>query len=43
MEAFQINILNIAAVLLAAYLGGVLIKRIGFPAILGELLVGIIV
>jgi len=42
MEAFQINILNIAAVLLAAYLGGVLIKRIGFPAILGELLVGII-
>lgn len=42
MEAFQINILNIAAVLLVAYLGGTLIKRIGYPAILGELLVGII-
>ena len=42
MQEFSINILNIAAVLLAAYLGGVLIKKIGYPAILGELLVGII-
>nr|WP_282189130.1 cation:proton antiporter [Maribellus sp. YY47] len=42
MEEFHINILNIAAVLLAAYGGGVLIRKIGYPAILGELLIGII-
>lgn len=42
MEEFHINILNISAVLLSAYLGGVLIRRIGYPAILGELLIGII-
>lgn len=42
MEAYHINILNIAAILLAAYLGGVLIRKVGYPAILGELLVGII-
>lgn len=36
------NILNISAVLLAAYLGGVAIRKIGYPAILGELLIGII-
>ena len=42
MEEFHIDILNISAVLLAAYLGGVAIRKIGYPAILGELLVGII-
>lgn len=42
MEEFHINILNISAVLLAAYMGGVLIRKIGYPAILGELLIGII-
>ncbi len=42
MEVFHLNILNIALVLLAAYLGGYLIRKIGYPAILGELLVGII-
>ena len=42
MEEFHINILNISAVLLAAYLGGVGIRKIGYPAILGELLIGII-
>ncbi len=42
MEEFHINILNISAVLLAAYLGGVAIRKIGYPAILGELLIGII-
>ncbi len=42
MEEFHINILNISAVLLAAYLGGVEIRKIGYPAILGELLIGIV-
>ncbi|WP_321998035.1 cation:proton antiporter [Draconibacterium orientale] len=42
MEEFHINILNISAVLLAAYLGGVAIRKIGYPAILGELLIGIV-
>lgn len=42
MEEFHINILNISAVLLSAYLGGLLIRKIGYPAILGELLIGII-
>jgi Kef-type K+ transport system membrane component KefB len=42
MEQFHIDILNISAVLLAAYLGGVAIRKIGYPAILGELLIGII-
>jgi len=37
-----LNILNISAVLLAAYLGGLAIRKIGYPAILGELLIGII-
>ena len=42
MEEFHINILNISAVLLSAYLGGLAIRKIGYPAILGELLIGII-
>ncbi len=42
MEAFHLNILNISAVLLAAYLGGIAIRKIGYPAILGELLIGIL-
>ncbi len=42
MEEFHINILNISAVLLSAYMGGLLIRKIGYPAILGELLIGII-
>jgi len=42
MEEFHIDILNISAVLLAAYLGGIAIRKIGYPAILGELLIGII-
>ena len=42
MEEFNINILNISAVLLSAYVGGYLIRKIGYPAILGELLIGIV-
>lgn len=41
MEEFHINIINISGVLLAAYVGGALIKKFGYPAILGELLIGI--
>lgn len=42
MEEFHIDILNISAVLLAAYFGGLAIRKIGYPAILGELLIGIL-
>ncbi len=42
MEEHSINIINISAILLAAYLGGLASKKIGFPSILGELTVGII-
>ncbi len=42
MEGHSINIINISAILLAAYLGGLAAKKIGFPSILGELTVGII-
>jgi len=42
MEVFHLNILNISLVLLSAYIGGVLIRKIGYPAILGELLLGIL-
>ncbi len=42
MEEHSINIINISAILLAAYLGGAASRKIGFPSILGELIVGII-
>ncbi|HLU84546.1 MAG TPA: cation:proton antiporter [Vicingaceae bacterium] len=41
MEDF--NILNLFIVLLSAWGAGALVKRIGYPAILGELLIGIII
>ncbi|ALJ05634.1 hypothetical protein APS56_11070 [Pseudalgibacter alginicilyticus] len=41
MEGF--DILNLFIVLLSAWGAGALIKRIGYPAILGELLVGVII
>ncbi|WP_323026846.1 cation:proton antiporter [Gelidibacter japonicus] len=41
MEGF--DILNLFIVLLAAWGAGALINRIGYPAILGELLVGVII
>lgn len=41
MEGF--DILNLFFVLLSAWGAGALIKRIGYPAILGELLIGIII
>ncbi|WP_424492783.1 monovalent cation:proton antiporter family protein [Salinimicrobium sp. GXAS 041] len=40
MEEF--NILNLLIILLAAWLGGSLSKKLGYPAILGELIIGII-
>jgi len=38
----ELNIVNLLMVMAAAWLGGILAKRMGFPAILGELLIGII-
>ena len=38
----ELNMVNLLMVLAAAWLGGILAKRMGFPAILGELLIGII-
>lgn len=38
----ELNILNLLLVLLAAWLGGQLAVRLGYPAVLGELLVGIL-
>ncbi len=37
----ELNIVNLLMVLLAAWLGGIFANRIGFPSILGELLIGI--
>jgi len=42
MEEFNINILNLLAILIAAWLGGAAARRIGYPSILGELVIGII-
>lgn len=41
MEGF--DILNLFIVLLSAWGAGILIKRIGYPAILGELLIGVVI
>ncbi|WP_053976644.1 cation:proton antiporter [Mangrovimonas xylaniphaga] len=42
MEAFDLNIINLLAVLVAAWLGGAAARRIGYPSILGELVIGIL-
>ncbi|WP_066224817.1 cation:proton antiporter [Formosa haliotis] len=42
MEDFHLNILNLLAVLSAAWVGGVAARRLGYPAILGELVIGIL-
>ena len=42
MESFNLNILNLLAVLIAAWVGGNISRRLGYPAILGELIIGII-
>ena len=42
MEEFNIDIFNLLAILVVAWLGGAAARRIGYPAILGELVVGII-
>jgi len=42
LEEFHINILNLLLVLVAAWGGGSIARRLGYPAILGELIVGII-
>lgn len=38
----ELNILNLLIILTSAWIGGALAKRLGYPAILGELLVGIL-
>ncbi|MCM4167830.1 Glutathione-regulated potassium-efflux system protein KefB [Arenibacter antarcticus] len=38
----ELQILNLLLVLVAAWVGGMLAKRVGFPPILGELLIGIL-
>lgn len=42
MEEININILNLLMILAAAWAGGNLARRLGYPAILGELIAGII-
>lgn len=38
----ELNILNILIILIAAWLGGSASKKLGYPAILGELIIGIV-
>ncbi|GGW43800.1 monovalent cation:proton antiporter family protein [Arenibacter certesii] len=38
----ELQILNLLLVLIAAWVGGMVAKRVGFPPILGELLIGIL-
>lgn len=38
----QIDILNLLLVLVLAWIGGVLAERIGYPAMMGELLAGLV-
>lgn len=42
MEGFDLNLVNLLAILVAAWLGGAFARRLGYPAILGELLIGIV-
>lgn len=38
----ELNILNLLIILVAAWIGGSISKKLGYPAILGELIIGII-
>lgn len=38
----ELNILNLLIILIAAWLGGTASKKLGYPAILGELVIGIV-
>lgn len=42
MIDFKLNILNLFLILVAAWLGGIGSKRLGYPPILGELIIGIL-
>jgi Kef-type K+ transport system membrane component KefB len=42
MEPFSLNILNLLGILVAAWVGGAIARRVGYPAILGEIIIGII-
>ncbi len=39
----ELNILNLLIILVAAWVGGAVSKKLGYPAILGELVIGIII
>ncbi len=38
----ELNILNLLIILIAAWIGGSAAKKLGYPAILGELVIGIV-
>src|SRR5690606_10550361 len=38
----ELSLLNLLLVLLAAWAGGAIAQRIGYPAVLGELMIGIV-
>ncbi len=38
----ELNILNLLVILVAAWIGGAASKKLGYPAILGELMIGIL-
>lgn len=42
MEEISLDILNLVAVLAAAWIGGMAARKLGYPAILGELMIGIL-
>lgn len=42
MEEFTLNIFNLLSVLLAAWAGGLIARKVGYPPILGELIIGIL-
>lgn len=42
MEVFNFDILNLLSILVAAWIGGAVVRKMGYPAILGELIIGII-
>ena len=42
MEEFTFDIFNLLTILVAAWIGGSIARKVGYPAILGELIIGII-
>jgi Kef-type K+ transport system membrane component KefB len=40
MEDFNFDILNLLSILVAAWIGGAVVREMGYPVILGELIIG---